>query len=91
MKKDEGTTYNLYFIIRSVITSSIGFVSFAFVALMLGHLSGIQAIALSILCFAYPVLLTNLLHRRIQRVVEKTLLYLVNHERVEKFVIRVLR
>jgi uncharacterized membrane protein YuzA (DUF378 family) len=90
MIESETKRYNLYFILRSLITASIGFATFSFIALLLGKLTGLQAIILNFVCFAYPVVLTKMLHNRIQRLVEIMLLHLKKHRRIEKLVTKLL-
>ena len=90
MAANETSRYNTYFIVRSLITASIGFMTFSLVALLLGKLTGFQAIILSLVSFAYPVLLTNVIHHPIQNLVEGILLYLERHKRIEKLVTKLL-
>ena len=91
MTENEASRYNMYFILRSLITASMGFITFSLVALLLGKLTGLQAIILSFLCFAYPVLLTKLFHYKIQRLVERILHYLEKHKNLEKLVTKILK
>lgn len=91
MTENEASRYNTYFILRSLITASMGFITFSLAALLLGKLTGLQAIILSFLCFAYPVLLTKLLHYRIQRLVERILHHLEKHKNIEKLVTKILK
>jgi hypothetical protein len=91
MTESEASRYNMYFIVRSLISASIGFVTFSSVALVLGKLTGVQAITLSFVSFAYPVLLTNTFHHSIQNLVERVLLQLEKHKRIEKLVIKLVR
>lgn len=91
MNENEASRYNMYFIIRSLISASIGFITFSLVALLLGKLTGLQAIILSFVSFAYPVLLTNMFHRRIQTLVERILFHLEKHKRIEKLMTKLLK
>jgi len=90
MRGDQASRYNLYFAIRSIATASIGFFTFSFIALMLRSLTGFQAIVLNFVCFAFPVLLTKILHQRIQSPVERALAYVEKHEKMERLVTKVL-
>jgi hypothetical protein len=90
MDRREASSYNLYFIVRSLITAFIGFLTFSLVALALASLSGIQAITVSFISFAYPLLLTKMFHKRIRNVVEKLLSFLRKHERIERLVVKIL-
>ena len=90
MNSSEASSYNLYFIVRSVITASIGFATFSLVALMLGTLTGTQAIAVSFISFAYPLLLTKIFHKRIRRLVRRVLNFIQEHKQVERLVMKIL-
>ena len=86
----EENKYNLYFAIRSLLSASIGFITFSIIALILRSLTGFQAIALNLICFAYPVLLTKIFHQRIQQLVEKSLAYLEKNKRAGEYVTKII-
>jgi hypothetical protein len=90
MNTSEVSSYNLYFIVRSIIIASIGFATFSLIALILGTLSGTQAIAVSFISFAYPLLLTKILHTRIQSLVRTALGFLQKHKQLESLVMKIL-
>jgi uncharacterized membrane protein YuzA (DUF378 family) len=90
MDSTEASSYNLYFIVRSIITASIGFTTFSLVALMLGNMSGTQAIAVSFISFAYPLLLTKIFHKRIRSLVRRVLNFMQKHKQVERLVMKIL-
>jgi len=90
MREVNASKYNLYFAVRSIVSASIGFFTFSFIALILRSLTGLQAIILNLVCFAYPVVLTKVLHERIQRLVERALSYLEKNRRIGRLVTKVI-
>jgi hypothetical protein len=68
-KGERANSYKLCFAISSMITCSMGLFTFSIIALLLGNLTGVEAIIISF--FAYPVILTKLFHENIKRLVEK--------------------
>ncbi|WP_455277641.1 hypothetical protein [[Eubacterium] cellulosolvens] len=90
-KEDRANRYNLYFIIRSMITGSMGFFTFSIIVSLLGNLKGVEAIIISFFSFAYPVILTKLFHENIKRLVERTFLFLERHKKIKKLIILILK
>ena len=59
MKNNDASRYNLYFVIRSLITGLIGFLLFSVLAFIFGNLTYVQAIILSFICFVSPAILSK--------------------------------
>jgi len=91
MKKYRADHYNLYFIIRSIITALIGFSMFSILAFVFGNLTYIQAIIFSLICSAFSIFFSRVFHENIQNLVEKIFAYIKNHKRTEKVVLKILK
>jgi len=91
MKEQDARRYNLYFIIRSIITASIGFFTFSLIVWILGNLNYIQAIIISFVSFSFPLFLSKIFHKKIQKLVERIFVYFENHKKIERWIIKILK
>lgn len=90
MKKDS-RTFNLYFIIRSTISATIGFIIFSIIAWSLGTLTYFQAILASLASFLIPLFVLNIFHEYFKLIVEEAFAFLKRHKRLERFIVKIIR
>jgi hypothetical protein len=91
MKKEEASRYNIYFIIRSAIAGLMGFLIFSFLAWLLKTLTYVQAIIISFIAFASPVVLSKVFHEKIESLVEKIFIFLERHKKIKRFVLKIVK
>lgn len=90
MKKD-ARTFNLYFIIRSTISATIGFIIFSLIAWSLGTLTYLQAILASLASFLIPLFVLNVFHEYFQIIVKDCFVFLKRHKKLERFILKIIR
>jgi hypothetical protein len=91
MIKQEKIRYNLYFIIRSIITSLSGFAIFSTTVYLLRNVSYVEAIIISFISFSIPTVASSVLHERIERFEKNVLFYLDRHKRTERIIVKILK